>query len=170
MVCGEVHLEGGEGEFADLEALALRDRLLRALRLVVASAGGGDTRSRALPAGRSRGYELVQSAWRTLEEHLAFGPMQVGDLASRLEVPKRTLYAAFQRWLGLGPHEFQVLLRMHVVRQCLLNGACAPGSVRDAGLRVGVKDPAMLSKAYRRCFGESPRETVRRRRGARRQA
>lgn len=162
-VCDEIRDAGHGGETSDPGALVLRDRLLLALRQLMADVFDDDGRPSPRVTKTPAAYDVARSARRVLEDRMALPMLSVGELASLVGVAKRTLYDAFLRFVGVGPYEFQVVLRMHAARRALLLGGTAKGRVRRAGAEVGFDDPVKLSKSYRRCFGESPRETLQRR-------
>ena len=89
----------------------------------------------------------------------------IPQLAAHLGLSARTLHLAFQRRYRVGLGRFRNLHRMHTVRQALLGRRRRPGSVMCAGLEAGSEDPTALSKVCWRCFGQSPRDMLRRKLG-----
>jgi transcriptional regulator GlxA family with amidase domain len=78
-------------------------------------------------------------------------------------VSERSLYAAFQRQLGVAPMAYVRRRRLERAHDELLrsspNGRC---TVIGVALRNGFTHAGRFAAAYRRRFGESPSETLRR--------
>jgi AraC-like DNA-binding protein len=94
--------------------------------------------------------------------HRAGERLHVSDLCRTAEVSERTLECAFKEVMGLSPMAYLIRLRLHRVRAALL--AAEPGSTRVSveALRWGFWHFGEFSRAYRRCFGELPSDTLRR--------
>lgn len=90
-------------------------------------------------------------------------PFHVGDLCCAMGVSERTLEYAFKELLGLTPIAFLVRLRLHRVRRALLTARPGSTTVSSAALDGGFWHFGEFSRAYRKCFGELPSETLRRR-------
>jgi AraC family transcriptional regulator, ethanolamine operon transcriptional activator len=97
-------------------------------------------------------YMLARS-----EEHV-----HVSDLCRATGVSERTLEYAFKEVVGQSPVAYLTRMRLHRVRAALVAGR--PGSTRVSAeaLRWGFWHFGEFSRAYRRCFGESPSETLKR--------
>jgi AraC-like DNA-binding protein len=110
-----------------------------------------------LPSSRmvDRVLELVHSAWET--------PLTVADLADVAGVSERSLYTAFQQQLGASPMAYVRRHRLERAHDELL-GASPNGrtTVIGVALRNGFTHAGRFAAAYRRRFGESPSETLRR--------
>ena len=78
---------------------------------------------------------------------------------------ERTLEYAFTSIMGLSPMAYLIRLRLHRVREVLL--AETPGSttVSAVALGWGFWHFGEFSRAYKRCFGERPSDTLGRRAG-----
>lgn len=81
-------------------------------------------------------------------------------LAHELKVPRRTLFHAFKRTLGVGPLRFQRIARMHQLRAQLLAAHPNDASVTQLAFKMGFRHLGRLSAEYRSYFGESPRVTL----------
>lgn len=90
--------------------------------------------------------------------------LQVGDLCSACDVPRRTLSHAFRQVLGMGPATYLRRLRLNQVRRALTRRRAGNGTVKVAlvALDYGFWHPGRFSSQYRSLFGESPRESARR--------
>jgi AraC-like DNA-binding protein len=86
----------------------------------------------------------------------------VSHLCREADVSERTLESIFQEVVGMSPTAYLTRLRLHRVRAALL--AAEPGSTRVAteAVRWGFWHFGDFSRAYKRCFGESPSDTLRR--------
>jgi len=134
--------------------MALRERLAHTVqRALMTSAGGTD---------RTPGHRLVRAAAARMMARPLASQVDVSALAADLGVAERTLYLAFQEWLGVPPYEYQRIERLHVFRRALHETAPGPGRVRAAGLAAGLPEGGRLAQIYRRHFAETPRETLQR--------
>jgi len=88
--------------------------------------------------------------------------VHVSDLCRAANVSERTLECAFKEVVGLSPVAYLIRLRLHRVRAALL--AAEPGSTRVSieALKWGFWHFGEFSRAYKRCFGELPSDTLRR--------
>jgi AraC-like DNA-binding protein len=103
----------------------------------------------------------VRRAEEYIEAHCD-EPITAQLLATVVGVSVRTLYTGFRKHRGYTPIEFLRLVRLRRVRAALL--AAPPGSsVNQLALRWGFNHLGRFSALYRKHFGESPSETLRRR-------
>jgi AraC-like DNA-binding protein len=87
----------------------------------------------------------------------------VGDLARLCQVPRRTLEKHFKRFVGLSPLEFLRTERFDEARRRLLKAP--PGvSVTKVATDCGLNHLGRFALAYHERHGESPSDTLRRRR------
>ena len=77
-----------------------------------------------------------------------------------------TLHEAFREHLDTTPKAYLKVLRLNAARQDLLEGARGR-RVTDVALDWGFVHFGWFSQDYRRLFGETPSQTLRRRRGRR---
>jgi AraC family ethanolamine operon transcriptional activator len=113
----------------------------------------------ATPAARA--LALRAEAW--LRQNLA-EPPKIADLCGALGASERTLYEAFREHLGTTPKSYLKTLRLQAARRDLLHGAGR--RVTDVALEWGFLHFGWFSRDYRRLFGETPRQTLQRRRVA----
>ncbi len=91
----------------------------------------------------------------------AIPAVRVADLARAAGVSVRTVYRASARQLGAPPMTRLRRSKLHHVRRTLLAGA--PGeTVTSVATEWGFSHLGRFSEFYRREFGESPSETLRR--------
>lgn len=100
--------------------------------------------------------DLVETAITVLQANVN---LSVGAIAQHLECSSRHLHRQFIRELGVGPKEFQQLLRLtsavHVLRKEGHENLAA------LSLDLGYNDQAHLYKAFRRYLGVTPRGYLR---------
>ncbi len=89
-------------------------------------------------------------------------PVTIAELCDAFDVPARTLHHAFRREFGTTPKAFHKALRLDRARR-LLQSTAAQLSVTEAAIRHGFFQLAHFAVDYRRMFGESPSQTLRRR-------
>jgi AraC family ethanolamine operon transcriptional activator len=113
----------------------------------------------ATPAPRPR-RELALRAEAHIRERLADVP-SLDEICAAVGTTPRTLHASFQAVFGIPPKAYQRALRLSAVRRDLL--AARPGTtVSEVAVRWGFFQFGYFAGDYRRMFGESPRETLRR--------
>jgi len=105
--------------------------------------------------------EIVKDIQRWLHLH-PNAPVTLADLCREAHASRRTLIQGFQDHLGMGPMAYVKLLRLHAIRRRLL---CAePGQLQIGPLAEdwGFHNAGHFAASYRRLFGETPRDTLRR--------
>lgn len=142
----------------DVRPEQARDRVLGAIKKLMEPWNSAGLRQPVDASTQTRAYSLAMESARIMR--VWQGGLRVADLSDHLGVSERSVHAAFQRSFGVGPVRFHNIMQMHRVRASVLQSDGGPGAVLAAGARVGLADPSMLSKRYRRCFGESPRATL----------
>jgi len=81
-------------------------------------------------------------------------PLSIPALAAHAGVSVRELERLLQRWLKTTPGAYYRRLRLERARSLL---ALSANSISEIALACGFGSPAGFSRAYRVCFGESPR-------------
>jgi AraC-like DNA-binding protein len=89
-------------------------------------------------------------------------PLYLTDICAGIGVAERTLRAACEEHLGIGPIRYLALRRMHLVRRSLLEADASNTSVTRIITNHGFWELGRFSVAYRALFEESPSETLRR--------
>ena len=89
----------------------------------------------------------------------------MADVAAVCGVAERTLRKHFRAFVGVSPLDYFRRLRLAAVRADLLEGANGV-SITEVATRYGFSHFGRFSQEYRRCFGEAPSWTLRRRRAA----
>ena len=91
--------------------------------------------------------------------------LYVSDLCRAAAVSERTLEALFKETMGLTPMAYLIRLRLHRVRQALVDATHGSTTVSAEALNWGFWHFGEFSRAYKDCFGELPSDTLRRRPG-----
>jgi len=106
----------------------------------------------------ARHWPLIRRAEALMRDH--GHAVSIDDLTEQLEVPRRTLFHAFRKTLGVGPHQFDRVIRLHRLRSALLASAPESTFVTHLAITHGFTHLGRLSADYREFFGESPRDTL----------
>lgn len=89
-------------------------------------------------------------------------PLTLADIAAAAGTSARSLQEAFRRFRECTPMEYLRRLRLQRAREDLLDPA-KPGRVAPIAMRWGFAHLGLFSIRYRAAYGESPRDTLRRR-------
>ncbi|MDH7799363.1 MULTISPECIES: AraC family transcriptional regulator [unclassified Beijerinckia] len=119
-----------------------------------------------LVAGRetAAGHAVPYYIWRA-ERHLRASPnamVKTATLARLAGVSARTLQEGFQRFRGRTPSQIARDLRLDRARSVLLNGVGE--NVTAIALDCGFSHLGRFAQSYAERFGETPSQTIRRRR------
>jgi AraC-like DNA-binding protein len=138
---------------------AAQAELLESLLTTLGAASGFETtRNERTRQARSLIVKLAEDhAMSRLDDQL-----HVTDLCKAAEVSERTLEYAFKEVTGLTPVNYLVRLRLHRVRQALLEATQGSSTVSAEALKWGFWHFGEFSRAYKACFGELPSDTLRR--------
>jgi len=139
----------------DAAQVELLDALLMAMRST-------DTLE---PLGTERTRWAYSRIVTIAEDHVlsrAAERVNVFDLCRATDVSERTLECAFKEVMGLSPVAYLIRLRLHRVRAALLAAEHGSTKVSAEALKWGFWHFGEFSRAYKRCFGELPSTTLRR--------
>ncbi len=114
------------------------------------------------PGSNSSQWKIVSRAEAYLKENGNSATLSGQELCSALDVSKRTLYAAFEQQLGIGPGRLQMLIRLRRLRALLQAAPYEKGSVSRLIGEAGFSHLGRTSVVYRQHFGETPSETMQR--------
>lgn len=98
-----------------------------------------------------------------LHEH-ADQVIRVDELAALAQVSIRTLHAGFQEYCGISPMQYLRQIRLDRARHDLLHSLDPNVSVAQVALRWGFMHQGRFSAEYKQRFGETPSQTLQRRR------
>lgn len=119
-----------------------------------------DDRSKVLTSRRAS-----LDLFRRVERHIADDPgepVTLPSLAGHLGVPPERLRSAFLDAVGMPPSLWLRLARLDGARRELLDPKSSPGDVSDIAMRWGFFHLGRFSGRYRKHYGETPLETLRR--------
>jgi AraC-like DNA-binding protein len=88
-------------------------------------------------------------------------PIYLAEICAAIGAAERTLRAACEEHLGMGPIRFLTLRRMHLVRAALFSGDAGETTVTKIATDHGFWELGRFAVAYRNMFGESPSATLR---------
>jgi AraC-like DNA-binding protein len=83
------------------------------------------------------------------------------EICMAIGVAERTLRAACEEHLGMGPIRYLTLRRMHLVRRALLGADRSETSVTRIATDHGFWELGHFAVAYRALFGEAPSVSLR---------
>ncbi len=143
--------------FASDEACrALEQSLLHAL---VACLSDGEPRRE--PPTFTRRVQIMRRFEVVVEANVD-RPLHVPELCALVGVPERTLRKCCQQHLGMGPHQYLLRRRIHLVRRALLHGGPGVATVTSIATNHGFWELGRFAVRYRSMFGEMPSATLRR--------
>ena len=96
------------------------------------------------------------SAALTLMGQALDAPLPIPEVAARLGLGTRRLEQIFRDGLGMSPAACYLDLRLQAARR-MMHDTDHP--LVEIALRTGFADPSSLSRAFRRHFGQSPRQS-----------
>lgn len=134
---------------------ALEEQLLHLM--VRCLADGASTRTKS----GDRNHTAIVARF---EEFLRANPgraIYITEICAAIAASERTLRAACEEHMGMGPIRFLTLRRMHLVRRALLHATPSEASVTEIVTDQGFWELGRFSVAYRALFGESPSVTLR---------
>ena len=135
---------------------ALEEQLIHLMVRCLAEGAGVETTT-----GGRRHASIIAK----FEEYLAAHfdrPLYPTEICAGIGVAERTLRAACEEHLGMGPIRYLTLRRMHLVRRALLGADASKTKVTRIVTDHGFWELGRFSVAYRALFGEPPSETLRR--------
>ena len=105
---------------------------------------------------------IAESIRLWLHDHRT--PVTMVDLCREFGLPERTLRHYFTREFDVSPVRYHLALRLNSVRQQLLAAAPFPGAVSQAATENGFWHMGRFGQQYRSVFGETPQDTIGRKR------
>ena len=114
------------------------------------------------PTTGGRRHDAMMVRFEEFLEANSDRPLYLAEICAAIGVAERTLRAACEEHLGMGPIRFLTLRRMHLVRHALQASDAKEANVTRIVTDHGFWELGRFSVAYRALFGESPSETLRR--------
>ena len=108
-------------------------------------------------------HDMIVARFEAFLETNPSKPLYLTEICAGIGVAERTLRAACERHLGMGPVRYLTLRRMHLVRRALRRADASTATVtRIATDDHGFWELGRFAGAYRSIFGESPSVTLHR--------
>jgi AraC-like DNA-binding protein len=114
-----------------------------------------------MSSGAQRHEAIVKRFEEFLEEN-PNTPLYLTEICAAVGAAERTLRAACEYHLGMGPIRFLALRRMHIVRRALLRADSSTATVTRIATDHGFWELGRFAVAYRALFGEPPSATLQR--------
>ncbi len=140
--------------------LSVSNDLLDALDQMVSGALYRHASSHSQPESARVRQKLVQATADYLKHHGSDDKLTGAQLSKALGVPARTLYAAFESHLGVGPNQLQTIQRLYRLRTSLRRHTPETASVSQLMHDAGFSHLGRTSGLYRIHFGEKPVQTL----------
>ena len=113
----------------------------------------------------SSGAQRHEAIVKRFEEFLEANPntpLYLTEICAAVGAAERTMRAACEDHLGMGPIRYLALRRMHLVRRALLRTDSSTTTVTRIATDHGFWELGRFAVAYRALFGEPPSATLRR--------
>ena len=135
---------------------ALEQQLIHLMVRCLAEGAGVEATS-----GARRHGEIIAKFEDYLAEH-PDQPLYLAEICVAIGVAERTLRAACEEHLGMGPIRYLTLRRMHLVHRALRSADPSKTNVTRVVTDHGFWELGRFSVSYRALFGETPSATLRR--------
>ena len=127
--------------------------------LIIAERRHADPKQEGRP--RTSRQEIIRRCKELLEER-GIRRIKVEEMATRAEVSERTLQAVFKEYFGVGPARYMQLRHLRQINIALQAAQPNGNTVAEILSRKGEWQFGRFADRYRRVFGESPSQTLRR--------
>jgi AraC-like DNA-binding protein len=109
-----------------------------------------------------RRHHVIIAKFKEFLEANPHTPLYLPEICAAIGAAERTLRAACEEHLGMGPIRYLTLRRMHLVRRALLHAIPSTTTVTRIVTDHGFWEMGRFSGAYRGLFGETPSATLQR--------
>lgn len=121
--------------------------------------------ARDLPTGEGslavrNQQRIFHAAEKLMLEQDLKRPLSMNDLAEQAYSSRRSLFKTFNEWVGIGPHQYYGLIRLHLIQRQLVRHDPSQVNVGELAREFGFSNPGRLATLYRQQMGESPRQTL----------
>jgi AraC-like DNA-binding protein len=103
-----------------------------------------------------RHHAMIIRRFRRLLEDNPNQPHYIPELCAALGVSDRLLRVCCKEHLGMGPHRYLLLRRMHLARRALRAGTLGETNVTKIATRYGFFELGRFAVEYKSLFAESP--------------
>lgn len=118
--------------------------------------------SRKIHFSGTNHHRLLKATEHYFESLEIDASFKVDQMAEQIGVPRRTLFHAYRKLLGIGPRRYLELMRLQQLRQRLMDASPAGTTVTREAMRAGFYHPGRLPRIYREQYGENPVKTLNR--------
>lgn len=108
------------------------------------------------------GHRTIVARFEAFLDAHPNSPLNLEQVCAAVGVAERTLRAACENHLGMGPIRYLNLRRMHLVRRALEQATSCSATVTEIAMSHGFWELGRFSVAYRELFNERPLATLRR--------
>ena len=109
-----------------------------------------------------RRHDAIVARFEGFLEANSGTPLYLTEICAGIGVAERTLRAACEEHLGMGPIRYLSLRRMHLVRRALLRADPLTATVTRLATDHGFWELGRFAVTYRALFDESPSKSLRR--------
>ena len=146
-------------QIPDIERTLLADLSAAVIR-------NGDSGTTATSPYQTRSLDdFVQKALEFIRAHDGES-VYIEHLCQATDMAERSLLRAFHKLFGVGTKQYLKLRRLNRVHYALMSSGCDVATVTGVLAIYGIKECGRFAGAYKRLFGESPSETLKKARGA----
>jgi AraC-like DNA-binding protein len=110
----------------------------------------------------SQRQEVIVKRFEDFLEANPNTPLYLTEICAAVGAAERTMRAACEDHLGMGPIRYLALRRMHLVRRALLLADSSTATVTRIATDYGFWELGRFAVAYRALFGEPPSATLKR--------
>jgi AraC-like DNA-binding protein len=107
-------------------------------------------------------HEIIVARFEEFLEANPNTPLYLTEVCAAVGAAERTLRAACEEHIGIGPIRYLTLRRMHLARRALVRAAPSTATVTQIATDHGFWELGRFSVAYRTLFGEVPSVTLNR--------
>ena len=107
-------------------------------------------------------HKLILTRFEEFLEANPNTPLYLSEVCGAIGAAERTLRAACEEHVGMGPIRYLTLRRMHLVHRALTQTAPLTATVTQVATDHGFWELGHFSVAYRSMFGETPLQTLNR--------
>jgi AraC-like DNA-binding protein len=133
----------------------LEQKLIHALVRCVAD---GDS----FKSSRNLRHKVIVARFEDFLEANPNTPLYLSEVCAGIGIAERTLRAACEEHIGMGPIRYLTLRRMHLARRALLRADPSKATVTEIATDHGFWELGRFSVTYRTMFGETPSLTLKR--------
>ena len=118
--------------------------------------------ARSMTSAGAQRHEVIVRRFEEFLEANSNTPLYLTEICAAVGAAERTVRAACEEHLGMGPIRYLGLRRMHLVHRALLRTDSSKATVTKIATDHGFWELGRFAVAYRGLFGKSPSATLRR--------